>query len=137
MRDGSSASNGDGRARILFMDDEEMLRRAVPRMLATAGYDVDCAKDGDEALRKYRVSLHAGRPYDLVILDLGVKKGKGGKETIAELREIDPAVRAIVSSGRLADSNMVSFEQFGFAGAIGKPYTGSELRSAIERVLAG
>lgn len=118
------------------MDDEEMLRKAVPRMLATAGYDVECAGDGDEAIRLYRAAFEAGRPFDIVILDLAVKHGKGGEETIGELRAVDPGVRAILSSGRLTEASMISFKQYGFVGAIEKPYTGSELRAAIERVFA-
>jgi len=119
------------------MDDEEMLRKAVPRMLATAGYAVECARDGAEAIRLYRAALEAGRSFDLVILDLGVKNGMGGEETIEELRAVDPDVRAILSSGRLTEASMVSFKQYGFVGAIEKPYTGSELRAAIESVFAG
>ena len=135
VSDDRSRPGPDNGWRILFMDDEEMLRKAVPRMLATAGYDVECASDGDEAIDLYRAALDAGRPFDVVILDLGVKQGRGGEETIDELIAVDPDVRAILSSGRLTEASMVSFERFGFAGAIEKPYTGSELRAAIAKVL--
>lgn len=120
-----------GSGRILFMDDEELIRRAVPRMLSASGYEVECAVDGSEAIEKYKSAIAAGSPYDIVIMDLTVSGGMGGKEAIQELLDIDPDVKVIVSSGYSNDPIMANFKDYGFTGIIAKPYTASELRRVI------
>jgi CheY-like chemotaxis protein len=124
-----------GRKRILFMDDEEMLRSVVSRMLEIMGYDVEAAADGDEALRLYIEAAENGERFDAVILDLSVQKGMGGREAAAKLVEYDPGVIALVSSGFVGDTVLQNYREFGFSGVIPKPYTSDELRDGLSRVL--
>ncbi len=124
-----------GRKRILFMDDEEMLRSVVSRMLEIMGYDVVAAADGDEALRLYIEASENGSRFDAVILDLSVQKGMGGRETAAKLVEYDPGVIALVSSGFVGDTVLQNYREFGFSGVIPKPYTSDELRDGLSRAL--
>ncbi len=124
---------GDGK--ILLMDDEEIVRISVSSMLGGLGYRVDTAKDGGDAVEKYRDAKESSAPYDAVILDLTVPGGMGGKDAVAKLKEIDPEIKAIVSSGYSHDPVMAHFEDFGFAGVLSKPYRLIELSRVIHNVL--
>jgi len=123
------------RKRLLFMDDEEMLRSVVSRMLEIMGYDVTAAADGEEAVRLYIEAAENGSGFDAVILDLSVQKGMGGREAVAKLIEYDPDVVALVSSGFVGDPVLQNYREFGFRGVIPKPYTSDELRDGLTRVL--
>jgi CheY-like chemotaxis protein len=125
-----------GRKRILFMDDEEMLRNVVSRMLEIMGYEVVAAADGQEAVDIYMAAAEDDRPFDAVILDLSVQKGMGGKEAVARLIEYDPEVPALVSSGLVGDPIMQNYSEYGFRGVIPKPYTSDELREGLNRILS-
>ena len=89
------------------MDDEELVRNVAQEMVAALGHDVVCAEDGRKAIDLFRQAREAGNPFDLVILDLTVKGGMGGEEAIRKIRDIDPGVKAVVSSG-YADSPVVA-----------------------------
>lgn len=121
------ASDSPEAPRVLVMDDEEMIRELLDQMLAHLGYETAVASDGQEAVDRYAESIREGRPYDVVILDLTVPGGMGGKEAIQELRAIDPSVTAVVSSGYATDAVISDFEQWGFKGRIAKPYQLSQL----------
>ncbi len=124
------------RARILVMDDEQPILTFCQRALRLDEHAVDTAADGAAAIELYRRALTAGKPYDLVILDLTVPGGMGGEAVIARLLEIDPEVRAIVSSGYSNSPVMARFRDHGFEAAVEKPYTVEELRVAVRLVLS-
>lgn len=120
------------KVRVLLMDDEEMMRIMARKMLHRMGYeDVEMAVDGAEAIERFTRAKESGNPFDLVILDLTVRGGMGGKEVIRELIKIDPAVRAIVSSGYSTDPVMAHFREYGFQGALAKPYEMRELSEVL------
>jgi len=121
-----------GSGRILLMDDDEMIRNVARRLIEWIGYEIDTAVDGREAIEKYRAAKKAGTPFDVVILDLTIPGGMGGIKAFAQLKEIDPGVKAIVSSGYSSDSVMSDYAKLGFAGMIPKPYK----MEALSRVLA-
>ncbi len=121
--------------RILIMDDKDIVRTTISSMLEHLGYEIECARNGDEAIEKYRSAIQNGKPFKLVILDLTVPGGKGGKETIEELKKIDPAIKAIVSSGYSTDPVMAHYREYGFAGVIMKPYTLRKIGSRIREIL--
>ncbi len=123
------------RKRILFMDDEEMLRSVVSRMLEIMGYDVEAAADGEEAVQLYIEAAERGSGFDVVILDLSVQRGMGGRDAAAKLIEYDPDVIALVSSGFVGDPVLQNYREYGFRGVIPKPYTSDELREGLIRVL--
>ena len=76
-----------------------------------------------------------GRPFDAVILDLTVRDGVGGQETIRELLKIDPAVKAIVMSGYADDPVVLEPERYGFKGVLAKPFDKLKLQEILSRVL--
>ncbi len=124
-----------GCGRILVMDDEELVREVAGEMLISLGYEVSFAKDGSEAISMYQGAGQNGGDYDLVILDLTVPGGIGGKETVVKLIEIDPEVRAIASSGYSHNPVMSDFKMHGFLGVIAKPYKLKELGEVVNSVI--
>jgi PAS domain S-box-containing protein len=127
--------NGSGK--ILFMDDEKSVRETVFKMLTHMGYDVESAKDGVEAINLYEKSRDNGTPFDVVIMDLTIRGGMGGSETIKKLIEIDPDVKAIVSSGYSTDKIMANHDRYGFCGVISKPYDIQKLSELLSKILNG
>jgi two-component system cell cycle sensor histidine kinase/response regulator CckA len=124
------------RMRILVMDDEETVRAVAGRMLKHIGCeDVQFAADGDEAIKLYSEAMQAGQPFDAVILDLTIPGGMGGKEAIKKLLEIDPGVKAIVSSGYADTSVMAEYRESGFKGMVAKPYTLEQMRQALHELI--
>ncbi|NQT88854.1 PAS domain S-box protein [bacterium] len=125
----------EGRGRVLVMDDEPTIRNGLRRLLPTLGYTVACAADGAQALEQYQAALRDGHPFDVVVLDLTVAGGMGGKECIRRLREADPDVKAIVASGYSNDRIMEDPEAYGFGGIMRKPFSPDELAAALHAIL--
>jgi two-component system, cell cycle sensor histidine kinase and response regulator CckA len=121
--------------RVLVMDDEEMVRTLVMRILKPFGCEVEGVADGTAAVDSYREAITESRPFDLVIMDLTIPGGMGGQETIQRLRQIDPTVRAIVSSGYSSSPVMADYHAYGFAGVVKKPFTASQLKAALQPLL--
>ena len=126
-----------GKGRILVMDDEEIIRLLLSRMLTLAGYHVEPTKDGAEAVELYRKAKESGQPFDAVILDLTVPGGMGGKGTVKKLLEIDPHAKVIVSSGYATDPIMSEYKKYGFSAVVTKPYSVSQMEETLYDVLAG
>jgi len=121
--------------RILLMDDEHFVRDVTSEMLEQLGYEVQLAKDGDEAIEIYCKSQDEGKSFDAVILDLTIPGGTGGDEAILKLIDIDPNIKGILSSG-YADNNIVNdFREFGFKGVISKPFNFEELANVVASVI--
>jgi signal transduction histidine kinase/CheY-like chemotaxis protein len=121
--------------RLLFMDDEEQIRHTASLLFRHLGMEAVTVEDGAAALREYTAACQAGNPFAAVILDLTVPGGMGGTETLARLREIDPNVCAIVSSGYSADPAIAQFREHGFAALIRKPYEAFEVAQVLASVL--
>ncbi|MEW6378169.1 MAG: PAS domain S-box protein [bacterium] len=124
-----------GQGRILLMDDEQSMRDVAGNILSFLGYEVEFAIEGEEAVRLYRKALESGQPFDCVILDLTIAGGMGGDEAIRILREIDPGVKAIVSSGYSNAPIMSEYKKYGFKEVVAKPYGAEELSEKLHRVM--
>jgi CheY-like chemotaxis protein len=126
---------GGRKGKILLMDDESMVRTVAMEMIEALGHEGEGAADGEDAIEKFREAIQSGRPFDIVILDLTVKGGMGGEQAIRKLQEIDPHVKAIVSSG-YADNPVVSdYLSYGFAAFLNKPYRIDALRDSLNALL--
>lgn len=134
---GGSNSRSPFRARVLFMDDEAPIRTMAVIFMERIGYECDVAADGAEAVRKYEEAMHSGRKYEVVIMDLTVPGGIGGKEAMARLLQIDPTVCAIVSSGYSRDPVLANYRSFGFQAILPKPYGLEQLTKVMTLVLDG
>lgn len=127
----------EGPVNILVMDDEEIVREITAKMLCQAGYEVDVARDASEAIQVFTLRMKEGNPFHVVVLDLTVRGGMGGKEVVQRLLEIEPGLKAVVSSGYSEDPVMTDFSDYGFSAAVIKPYSIDDLRETIEKVLHG
>ncbi|CAK8718884.1 histidine kinase [Candidatus Electrothrix laxa] len=117
--------------KIMVMDDDLMLRNLARSQLAALGHDAVLVKDGAEAISTYLEIQESDHPIDLVILDLTIPGGMGGKETAQKLLQLDPEVKLIVASGYSNDPVMAEYSEYGFRAAVAKPFTLKELRKAI------
>ncbi len=125
-----------GKGKILVMDDEEFVLRVVRKMLSVAGYEVESAGNGREAIKKYKEAMRNREPFQVVIMDLTIPGGMGGTETLQELLKMDPEVKAVVSSGYSNDPVMAYYQRYGFRGCITKPIHMGELLKTISEVIS-
>jgi two-component system, cell cycle sensor histidine kinase and response regulator CckA len=124
-----------GKGKILVMDDEDLVREVVGKMVVYLGYEVDLARDGQEAINIFTEAQRSGQPFDAVILDLTVPGGMGGKETMENMLKIDPQVKAIASSGYSDDPVMAEFYKYGFSAIIPKPYRVMEAGKVLHDII--
>lgn len=124
-----------GKGKVLLMDDEQIILDVTREVLTFLGYEVIFAQDGQAALDLYKQEMPGPAPFDVVILDLSIPEGMGGKEAIQKFRELDPHVKAIVSSGYSNDSVVMNFEQYGFSGKLTKPYKINDMKEILERLV--
>jgi CheY-like chemotaxis protein len=123
------------KGKVLLMDDEQIILDVTLEVLRFLAYDVMFAREGTAALELYKHEKEAGVPFDLVILDLSVPEGLGGKDTIALLKAYDPTVKAVVSSGYSNDPVVQDFVQYGFSGKLSKPYKISDMKDILEQMI--
>jgi two-component system cell cycle sensor histidine kinase/response regulator CckA len=124
-----------GSARVLLMDDEQYIREIATGILEYKGYEVESCADGREAVERSREARERNAPFAAIILDLTVPGGMGGKESAELIREIDPDAMLIVSSGYSNDPVVANYQQYGFSGAIAKPFNAATLVRELERVI--
>ena len=117
--------------RLEIEDDEELVRSSVRAILGSYEYDIDTARDGEEALEIYTEARDSEEPINVTLMDLTIQGGMDGKESIAELKPLDPDAKAIVCSGASSDPIMVNFRDHGFNGAIRKPFHPDELNELL------
>jgi CheY-like chemotaxis protein len=126
-------NNFDGR--VLIMDDDPIVQKTLTKILVSQGFSVDSAHNGQECIDLYRKSIENGSKYEFLVMDLVIPGGMGGKETIAILRDINPDIVAIVSSGYSTDPILANYQDYGFTAVLNKPYTISEVIDTINSIL--
>jgi two-component system cell cycle sensor histidine kinase/response regulator CckA len=122
--------------RVLVMDDEAGIRDLTSQLLGSLGYEVTAVPDGAEALKTYERAMRRGENFQAVILDATIRGGMGGVATIERLRNLDPQVVGIICSGYSDEAALAEFLQFGFRGALPKPFTRRDLAEVLQRALA-
>jgi PAS domain S-box-containing protein len=123
------------KGRVLLMDDEEVVRNVAGELIKALGHDVEFAVHGEEAIAKYREALRTGRAYDAVILDLTIRGGMGGAETMQRLLLLDRDVTAVVSSGYSDEAVTSNFSESGFKAFLKKPYDIGQLQSVLNATI--
>ncbi|WP_353683856.1 response regulator [Thermodesulfovibrio sp. 3907-1M] len=112
----------------LVIDDNNLVRETLKAMLEFLDFEVAIAENGEEALEKFKSTE---KPFDVVFVDL-VMPGISGKTVLQKLMEIDPQVKAIISSGYSNDPAIAEYEKLGFKGILNKPYTLDELKKILK-----
>ena len=123
------------RGRLLIMDDDPSIQHIAVLLARRAGLDVSAAGHGGEAIELYAQAMTEGRPFSAVILDLTIAGGMGGLETIRRLRQLDPRVVAVVSSGYSNDPVLANFEAEGFRAMLEKPYNTDQFLAVLRQVM--
>jgi signal transduction histidine kinase/ActR/RegA family two-component response regulator len=126
---------GGGTERVLIMDDEEALRQLLHAVLTKQGYQVQAARDGAEAIALCEEAMANSRPFAVALLDLTVSGGMGGLEAAARLKELDPNLKLIVSSGYADNRVMADFRKYGFDDVIRKPWAIAQVSEVFRRLL--
>jgi len=120
--------------RVLVMDDEQLVRLVLQRMLESLGHRVHAVADGDEAAEAYRLAMQRGERFDLVILDLRIPDGAGGREACRRILDLDPLATCVASSGSAYDEAMTECHEHGFCGILEKPFDPSLLAALVHEL---
>lgn len=114
------------------MDDEDMVGDIACQLIAHLGYEATHVKDGQAAVDEYALRLKEGHAYAVVIMDLTIPGGMGGREAVGEILKIDPEAKVLVSSGYSTDPIMANYNEYGFSGVINKPFDLMTIKSVLE-----
>ncbi len=112
-----------------------MICRLVTKILGKSGFSVETASGGRQAIEMYKYAMRAGEPFDVIIMDVTIPGGMGGKKAVKEILKINPEARVIVSSGYANDPVMANYAVCGFKGIVAKPYTRNNLLAVLNQVL--
>ncbi len=120
--------------KFLVMDDEEEIGSLVKKILEKQGHSVLKCKNGNDCITLFQKSLRANQEFDLIILDLTVKNGLGGLETIKQLKKMKTSIKVIAMSG-YHDSDIMKYpREHGFIGSIQKPFSYKDIQEKIQEV---
>ncbi len=125
----------ENRKKILVMDEEPSIRKLLERQLGRLNYNVEICADGAAAISLYKKAMESGTPFDAVILDMTNSCGMGGIEAIKVLLKIDANVKGIISTGFSTDPVTYNFTEYGFCGALIKPYSMAELKKTLSDII--
>ena len=126
-------NKGHGLRKAIVMDDTPVVRLVLERLLERIGCKVVCTANGEDTLSVYKETFE-NDPFDLVLMDLTIGNGLGGKETVRLLKEFDPHARAVVFSGNSLNPVFSEYGKYGFDAALNKPFTYGELTDVIDRL---
>ncbi len=124
-----------GNGTIIIMDDEECIRDSIAGMLMSMGYDVIHMEDGEEVIDFFKDESNAENKISGVILDLVIPGGRGGKDTVTEIRKMEPDIPLFAISGYADDPVIENPESYGFTASISKPFLMNELAEILGRYL--
>jgi len=123
------------KGKVLLMDDEQVILDVTNEVLKFLGYDVVSARDGAAAIHLFELEQNKGSPFDLIILDLSVPEGMGGREAFEKLHALSPQAKVVISSGYTNDPMLTDYSRFGLSGVLAKPYRITELKTLLEKMI--
>jgi DNA-binding response OmpR family regulator len=122
-------------ARIIVLEDYDVVSRSLKRLLEKAGHGVALAVRAEDAVEQARELVAKKMVFDLAILDISLPGSSGGVEVLKILRELMPDLPAIVMSGAWNDPAMRNPSDFGFSASLKKPFSRDELMAVVNRIL--
>lgn len=117
---------------ILVVDDDVAVAAMARAVLEAAGYSTLTASSGEDAVEVYSQVYYAGGAIELVVLDITLPGGMSGIETLDRLRQVNPGVKVIASSGYFDDSAAPAAKRRGFVGILPKPYTAERMTKLVQ-----
>jgi two-component system, cell cycle sensor histidine kinase and response regulator CckA len=121
--------------RILIIDDDELIRSTLCQLLKVFNHQAHAVESGEKGLVDYDRALEAGRPYDVVLLDGTIPGCLGGEAAFQALREIDPKVRVVLSTGYSNTGSATHWKEIGFCGILPKPFSAQQLDDLLQEIL--
>lgn len=121
--------------KVLLMDDDPLIVEITSEMLEEMGYLVESFREGSEVLIAYKKAMEEKEGFDVVVLDIFNRLGMDGKQTLKNLIEMDPPVKAIGITGYLHDVDIGQLKKFGFQKVLSKPYKIEDLMDTLKEVL--
>jgi signal transduction histidine kinase len=115
---------------VLILEDNHLIQRILKQYLIKLGFNVQVASEGKQAIEIFQENP----AIKLVILDLVIPGGIGGKETWIELRKINPQIKGIISSGYSNDPIIVNYREYNFEGVLSKPYKFDEIKQLMANI---
>ncbi len=119
------------KARILLVEDEEMISRIASILLKGMGHEVEVAVNGRDAVDKF---IDHGSYIDVIIMDM-VMPEMSGSEAFLEMKKLNPKVKVVLTSGYTVDKEAQKILDAGAAGFLQKPYRKAQLSQVIEQAL--
>lgn len=119
--------------RALVIEDNGLVGETLKAMLEFLGFDVVVAEDGCKAQEKFKSAIESNNSFDIIFVDL-VLPEMSGREVFMKLKEVDPTIKAVISSGYSGDPVIKEYEKLGFKGVLNKPYTIEELREILKKL---
>jgi PAS domain S-box-containing protein len=127
---GCSLTGLRGRGTILVVDDEEVQREIAVKILTAVGYKVTAVAGGEEA-----VAFTRRNRVDLLLLDMVMEPGIGGRETYERIARFRPGQKAVIVSGYSASEDIERLKELGVRRLLKKPYTMQELAGIIQEAM--
>lgn len=120
--------------RILFLDDEPLIRSSIVALIQSLGYDAVAAGTAKEAFELFDEARENKTPFELVILDLNIPDSDGAT-VMRGLNQREPNLKGIATSGSANDSVIQNPHDYGFDGTLPKPFNRAMLKQEIEKAL--
>lgn len=122
--------------RVLILDDEKVILDVFEKMFKIIGLQCVCVRDGEKALHIIKENQKNKTPFNLAILDLTIKGGSGGKDIIKKIKQINPKIKTIVSSGYSNDKVISEYKKYGFDRVLRKPFLFEDLIKTVRELLS-
>lgn len=122
-------SRGRGE-RVLVIDDEESQRQIACELLRSLGYSAESAASGEAAIARLEQET-----FDLILLDMIMPRGLGGRETYERILQVRPGQKAIIASGCAETEDVLETQRMGAGAFLRKPYRRGALGITIRNVL--
>lgn len=125
----------EGKGVVLILDDETMIQDVMKKMLNKVGYDVLVTETGDETVKMLKQLNAQNKDIAFAMLDVTIPGGRGGLDIYPELRQIDPDLKVVITSGYSNDEILSQSSEHQFDAFLPKPFTFQDFNQTIKKIL--